>query len=339
MVPCAHLFFDLTSSSQSLPEPLDRAQQKIWSTQRSTSPHRRFGDSARDATPLPMSQEPSFTSLRWTPPPSHIHEPSLRVVDHPDAPVYRKPPPKMSRIENNNLRQTPPAPIPRDGPAQQGRERYHGQQADFTGSPRPPQLIQTSARPNNRRDALPYFHETRRAPNTYTSPNGGRSKWDMTGTPADENMHNQGPRLLNERISEVPPEMLTRGGPRPLQVIHQDKGYNYGEPDLPEVHTLGHLETRQDNYTPQSAKTFEQRLDSGPMPRAASLLSRISHGSTDDPMMVQSLRDRVQTGSKRDRDDMSRSHLPDGPIEADDGDLDIGNRRRKRRRARRGGGP
>jgi len=36
---------------------------------------------------------------------------------------------------------------------------------------------------------------------------------------------------------------------------------------------------------------------------------------------------------------MSRSHLLDGPIEADDGDLDVGNRRRKRRRARRGGGP
>jgi len=197
--------------------------------------------------------------------------------------------------------------------------------------------------------------------------------------PADEN---QGSRLLNERISELVPEVQTRGGGlRPLQGIRQDKGYHYGEPDLPGVRTLGHPETRQDHYPPetnlpeartlghpeprqehypqpnppevrifghpesrqdytfQPTKTFEQRLDSAPVPRAGSLLSRISHGNTDDPMMAQSLRDRVQTGNKRDRDDMSRSHLLDGPIEADDGDLDVGNRRRKRRRARRGGGP
>ena len=379
MVLCVHLFFDFTSS-QSLPEPLDRAQQRTWSSERNISPHGRWlNDSTRDATSPPLSQEPSFTSSNWTPPPSHIHEPPLRVVDYPDAPGYHKPPFQTSRMDINS-RQTPPAPILRDGPAQQTHERYHRQQeAGFTRPPRPLQLSQSSVRPKNRRDALPYFHDARRPPALHTSSNGSRSNWNTAETPADEN---QGPRLLNERISELVPEVQTRGGGlRPLQGIRQDKGYHYGEPDLPGVRTLGHPETRQDHYPPetnlpeartlghpeprqehypqpnppevrifghpesrqdytfQPIKTFEQRLDSAPVPRAGSLLSRISHGNTDDPMMAQSLRDRVQTGNKRDRDNMSRSHLLDGPIEADDGDLDVGNRRRKRRRARRGGGP
>ncbi|KAF5351111.1 hypothetical protein D9756_008315 [Leucocoprinus leucothites] len=330
-------------------QPLDPPpQQKAWPAEYDTSPRGRY-DSAREATPPPISRDSSFTSPNWDPPSPNFHEPLPRAMDYPEAPGYRKPSPQIPRIEVElaPARQASGPSVLRNASTQPVQERYQRQDAGFAGLPRPPQPL---PRANHRRDPSSYSPEARRAPpvqhvqSDVMERGSGRSKWgDMAATPMDETMHDERPRLLNERISEPPPpsrgEMQGRGARKQPQGIRQNNGYN-GELVPPEVRAMGRMDIRQDNYPPPPVKTFEQRLDPidrQQVARTGTLLSRISHGGNDVP--PPSLRDRVQTGNKRDRDDMVRGHFPDAPMEVDDGDPDAGGRRRKRRRARRGGAP
>lgn len=227
-------------------------------------------------------------------------------------------------------------------------ERYRRSEAEFEGqvrtAPQPP-----PPRAGNRRDPS-YSSEVRRppmadAPLDDFERGSGRTKWDTAGVPFDESLpHNARPRMLNERISGLPPPPLPpppegRSSRKQPQEIRQDNGYN-GEPDAFEPRVSERIIMRQDNYA-LPAKTFEQRLDpiDRPLIQRGSLLSRISRGGNDPPPTLQSLRDRVQIGSKRGRDDMVRDHFTEGPFEADDGDPDSAAKRRKRRTRRRGGPP
>lgn len=226
-------------------------------------------------------------------------------------------------------------------------EHYRHKEAGSEGSTRTP--LPPPPRVGNRRDQVSYSPDTGRAPVADVSMDSigrgsGRAKRDLTNASFDGNSNQRAerPRMLNERISGLPPPE-GRGGRKQPQGIRQNNGYN-GEPDAFEPHFPERVNTRQDDHAPSPAKTFEQRLDlvsRPPMSRGASLLSRISRGSDDVQPPPPSLRDRVQIGTKRDRDDMARGHNADPPFETDDGETDLagGRKNRKRRRGRRGGAP
>ncbi|KXN91824.1 hypothetical protein AN958_11974 [Leucoagaricus sp. SymC.cos] len=338
--------------------PLDPTppQQKTWSPDYDTSSRGRFSNnSARDVTPPPVSQEASYTSPQWDPPPtSNFQEPPTRTADYRGADGYHELPSQATRMDVDPPphRQVLVVPAPYNAP-EPVNERYRRQNAEFEGHARPPPTNVMPPRLNSRRDPASYSPEARRAPNLpqdgIDRGVGGRQTWDPTslsGLSVDNSPQNERPRMLNERISghhPLPMNPELRTGRKQHQGSRQDNGYN-GEPDTFGARAQGRMDIRQDNqaHLPPNPKTFEQRLESvdrPPIPRGGSLLSRISHGGNDVPPPPPSLRDRVQVGNKRDREDMVGDHFPKASADMDDGDLDAGSRRRKRRRARRGGGP
>lgn len=309
---------------------------KNWSGDNyDTSPRGRYRDDpTRDATPPPLSRETSYTSPQWDPPSSSS--------SFQDPHVYHElPPPPISRmdIDPPPSRQALGASVPYNVPA---GERYRREEVDLREPARAP--LPAPPRSGNRRDQSAYSPELQRAPVAVLDSaerGNGSVKRNPSNASVDQNLRNERPWMAAERHPlPLPPFPEAR---RQIQENRTDKAYNGEPPDA--------VDTRQVDYVPLPAKTFEQRLslsaERPPMPpRGASLLSRISRGGNDipsppPPPPPPSLRDRVQIGIKRDRDDVFRDHLPERPLEVDDGETDFAGTKRgkKRRRNRRGGPP